>query len=251
MRVIALLLALILPVVATAQGSKADAERALREIEAFTTTQARTDPHYGQVEAELLLRIDVILAASPPVEWMRTIRMNYFGISERLHREEREAVSVIERQAFERPPSDAVTWDYFERRLKTIGAMLEAGRIGPRGQALHALEAAKLYFPDDAPFLAYRQARVPIATAFEMGRITREEFDARWARAGEELTAVRRDQDRARAELEVRIATEELRMQQRQLEQRSGPSLGDRLRQQRGIRCTSTTVFGTTTTTCR
>ncbi len=242
MRAIAFLLAMTLAGAVAAQDPKADGERALREIEAFTNQQARADPHYPRVEAELLQRIDALLAASPPNDWMRAIRMNYFGISERLHREEREAISAVEHQAFERPPSDALTWDYFERRLKAIGALLEAGTIGPRGQALHALEAAKLYFPEDAPFLAYRQARVPIATAFEMGRITREEFDARWARAGEEFTAVRRGEDRARAELDVRIATEELRMEQ-ELLRRNTP--------RPAVRCTTTTRFGVTETRCR
>jgi hypothetical protein len=60
----------LLPAVAIAQTDKAAAEQSLKQIEAFTTMQARTDPHYLAVEDALLGEVDEIVTKSPPREWL-------------------------------------------------------------------------------------------------------------------------------------------------------------------------------------
>jgi hypothetical protein len=86
--------------------------------------------------------------------------------------------------------------------------------------------------------MPYRQARVPLATAYEMGRISREEYDERWARAGEAFAARQQANDQARARLAVEAArseTEILRAFQRPPQ----------------TTCTSQMVLGRLKTVCR
>lgn len=186
----------------------------------------------------MLDQIDGVVKGALPGEWLAAIRRLYFGASERLHREEREQIAAEELAAFVRPPSEDMTWSYFERRLIETSKALESGRWGPRGQALHALEAAKLNFPNDQSFLAYRQARVPLATAYEMGRISREEYDERWARAGEAFAARQQVNDQARARLAVEAARGEAEILR--AFQRPSPTT-----------CTSQMVLGRLKTVCR
>lgn len=229
---------------AIAQNSVAE-NKALRELETFTTLQARTDPHFDKAETELLPSITTIVRTNPPEEWLPIVRRLYFGISERLHRVERELVAAEERDAWVRLPHNTpgdVVWKYYEQRLTEISKVMETGRWGPRAQALHALEAAKLYYPDDQPFLAYRQARVPLATAYEMGRISRTEYDERWAKAGAELMANRRAADQARADMELAVTIEG---------ERARRAYEDRVIRSSPTTCTSQVTLGRLVTTCR
>jgi len=244
MKAIAFLLVTTLAGAAAAQDPKADGERAMREIEAFTNQQARTDPHYRSVEDELLKRVDEMFNTQPVSTWAATIRRWYFAASERAHSQERDRIRQIERAAAAgiAAPSPAAPNKYIDR-MEALEKDLLAGKLSPREHALHALEAARAIFPADAHLIALREAKVALATDFELGNITRAQYDERWSRA--------RNLYQQNAEARERAILQEMRAEQADLERRAGPSLGDRLRQQRGMRCTSTTAFGTTTTTCR
>jgi hypothetical protein len=246
-------LALVLvPISLGAQDNKPDAERALRDIDTFTSMQARTDPHYAAVEEIMLTEVDAILRARPPREWAQAIRGRYVALSEAAHASEAEKIRQDELQSasgFAGPEAEReAAW---RARTSELENLLKGGRLGPREHALRAVEIAKLYLPEDRGLLAWRRAKVPIATAYEMGAISRAEYEERWQRTTAYFLDRQAANDRQRTMVEVQIAAEELRIQQRQLERRAGPSFGDRIRQQQGIRCTSTTAFGTTTTTCR
>jgi hypothetical protein len=219
-------------------------EAAVRQIEAFSNGQAKSDPHYPAVEAELLGRIDEMVKTQPPAAWAATVRRWYFSLSERAHSEERARIRSVERAAAGGivAPSPAAP-DKLVDRLQALEKDLLGGKLSPREHALHAFEAARAIFPSDTHLIALREIKVALATDYELGNITRGQYDERWARAraGYQQNADAREQ---------RIL-DEMRAEQAATERRAGPSLGDRIRDQRGIRCTSTTAFGKTTTTCR
>jgi hypothetical protein len=221
-----LLIVLLLPAIAIAQ-SPAE-ERALREVDEFTTLQARSDPHFKRAEAELLPRIDALVAANPAGEWLPVIRRQYLAISERLHREERERIARDEQRA-------AAAAGGLQQRFTQLTAELESGKIGPREHALRAVESAGIYFPNDQALIAWRRAKVPIATDYELGRITRTEYDERWARASAsyEQAVGAREQGLRRA------CEDELR------------SIQDAARARQPTTCTSQMVLGRLQTTCR
>ena len=245
MRAALVVLALALaPISAGAQDNKADAERALREIEAFTTMQARTDPHYTAVEEIMLVEIDAILKATPPREWAQVIRRRYVALSEAAHAKERARIRDVEREAAGGvvAPSSAAA-DRLVDRMDALEKDLHAGKIGPRRHALHALEAARAIFPADTHLITLRETKVSLATDYELGNLTRGQYDDRWARA--------RAIYQQSADAREREILDEMRAEQAAIGRRAGPSLGDRIRQQQGIRCTTTTAFGVTETRCR
>lgn len=180
----------------------------------------------------------------PAADWAPTVKRWFFSLSERAHTEERANVRDAELIATAGvvAPSPAAADKYIDR-LEALEKDLHAGKLGPRLHALHALEAARAIFPADAHLIALRETKVALATDYELGNITRTQYDERWARA--------RATYQQNADARERGILEEMRAEQAAIERRAGPSLGDRIRQQRGIHCTSTTAFGTTTTTCR
>lgn len=227
-----------------ASAATPEQEAALREMESFTAAQRRSDPHYAIVEAEILKRIDGMVQTQQASEWMPTIRRWYFSLSERAHTEERTKIRNVERVAAGgiSAPSPAAPDKYIARMEALEKDMLD-GKLSPREHALHALEAARAIFPGDTHLIALREMKVAFATDYELGNISRTQYDERWARA--------RATYQQNADARERAILQELRAEQEALDQRAGPSFGDRFRQQRGIRCSSTTTFGRTTTTCR
>ena len=227
-----------------APAATPEQETALREMESFTAVQQRSDPHYRVVEAEILKRIDGMVETQPPAEWMPTIRRWYFSLSERAHAEERAKIREVERAAASgiSAPAPAATDKYIDR-LEALEKDLADGRLSPREHALHALEAARTIFPSDTHLIALRESKVALATDYELGNMTRGQYDERWvrARAAYQQSVGAREQ----------AILHEMRAEQAALERRAGPSLGDRFREQRGIRCTSTTALGKTTATCQ
>ncbi len=245
MRVIAFLLTLMMvSITAAAQGPTPEQEAALREIDAFATAQRKSDPHYLAIEDELLKRVDEMIKSQPPAQWAPTLKRWYFSLSERAHAEERVKIRDVEQIAASgiSAPSPAAPDRYIDR-MEALEKDLLAGKLSPRLHALHALEAARAIFPADAHLIALRESKVALATDYELGNITRTQYDERWARA--------RAAWQQNADAREHAVLQEMRAEQAETERRAGPSLGDRIRQQRGIRCTSTTTFGTTTTTCR
>lgn len=199
-----------------AQSLSPSAEVALREIDRWTMMQARSDPHFLEAEKAALQKVGEIVESTPPERWLPVIRRTYLAASEAAHRKERDAISVVENVAFVRPRSTASSdeiWGLYEARLRELAQQLESGRIGPRQQALHAVEAARLYYPGDQSFLSYREARVSLATAYEMGLMSRHEFDERWRREGEAFAARERERDRFMADLQARYASDAARLE--------------------------------------
>lgn len=202
-------------------------EAALKQIDAFATAQSKTDPLYRRIETQLLERVDEIIAKQPPAAWADTIRRAYFGIAEKAHSDERAEIRQIEQLATVGTGSPT---DRYIDRLEALERDLMAGKLSPREHALHALEAARAVYPSDAHLIALREAKVPLATDYELGRISRVEYDAGWERA--KAAYQQRAGDRERA------MVEDPRGSQGALQRPAGPSLGDRIRQQRGITCT-------------
>lgn len=237
-------LLLFAPMIVLGQAAPMTEDLALRQIDAFTAMQASTDPHFTKAEAEVREKVGAIVDKAPPAEWLGWVRRQYFAASERLHREEREQVAAEEREALVRLPPNTpgdVVWTHFERRMAQISKVMETGRWGPRAQALHTLEAARLYMPEDQSFLLYRQARVPLATAYEMGRISRTEYDERWARAGQEFLARQQASDQARARFAIEAARGEAEILRAYEAQLQRPT----------TTCTSRVTLGRLETTCR
>lgn len=206
-------------------------EAALREIEAFSATHAKSDPHYLAVEDELLKKVDDIIKNQPVREWAPTIKRLYFGLSARAHAEERARIRQTEQTiAAAYPSSPDARVGAFESRLDMLEKELMTGKIGPRLQALHALEAAMALFPADELFIAWRQAKVPLASAYEIGAITLPEFEERWARA----SATYRQNAGAREQAIV----QEISNIERENNARVWRGISDGIRRSRGITCT-------------
>lgn len=231
-------LALLFTTAAFAGTPEQDA--ALREIEAFTAAQQRTDPLYLTVETELLGRMNGLIKNQPPAQWAPTIKRWYFSESERAHAAERNQIRAAEAAAIGKSTSTTASDRYIDR-LEALEKDLHVGKLSPREHALHALEAARYTFPDDAHLIALREAKVPLATDYELGRLTRVQYDERWAQA-----RARYQQAGAARERDIR---DEMRAEQ--AGRAVQPSLGDRIRQQRGIRCASQSGPLGTTTTCQ
>ncbi len=221
---------------AFAQGQ--DSQRALREIEQFTALQMRTDPHYGTVETVLLKELDPVLASKPATEWATWLRRRYVSLSEAEHAKERDAIRASETDAAQNLGSGEHGW---KARLGQLDDEVKAAKLGPRLHALHALEAARIYFPGDEFFIAWRAAKVPIATSYELGTISRSEYEERWSKTTAAFMDRQAADDRARRQLEAQAAAEELRMQVQTLQP---PAV------HRPMRCTTSTVGGVATTRC-
>jgi hypothetical protein len=174
---------LLVPLIAVAQATDAErkraTDRALHGIATFSNAQEKKDPHYRTVEKGLLKELDDILASNPPDDWVRVIRVRYVALSEAAHASERDAITADERRVFGLlGPGDhgwAVRSAQLEDRLKS-------GELGPREHALRMAEAAKLYHATNDLVIAWRAAKVPIATDYEMGLITRSQYEERWNR---------------------------------------------------------------------
>jgi hypothetical protein len=240
MRIIAAMLIFTFATAVGAQASKADTDRALREIDAFTTMQARTDPHYSAVEDILLAEVDGILKTTPPREWAASIRRRYVSLSEGVHAKERAAVQASEVEIARTLGTGDAGWS---ARLTQLDEGVKTGTLGPRLHALRALEAAKLYHQGNNLFIAWRAAKVPVATEYELGAISRSEYDERWQSITSRFMDRQASEDRQRALIEAQVATEELRMQQEQARRAATP--------RPMVRCTTTTSFGVTETRCR
>lgn len=229
---------LFLPAVAFAQAPNPAEERALREIDAWSMQQARSDPLHSKIEAEVLTKVDAIVAGSAPAEWLPAIKRQYLAASERLHREERERIRAIEVRARPLGPTNLapeILSAQLQARFGALTSMLEAGTLGPREHAIHAAEAAALYYPNDAALIRWREAKVPIAGAYELGRLTRDEYVERWQRATDAYNQTRSARS---TELE-RLAAEEAR------------GFQDLSRPTTRTTCTSQIVLGRLQTVCR
>lgn len=220
--------------------TRSDAEDALKGIEVFTRRQSATDPLYTKVENRLLTELDDILKNNPPSAWLSILRTRYAAISESEHAKERDALRESERRATTGRGTGQAAWD---SRLAELEADAREGRIAPREFALRAVEAARIFFPGDDFFLSWRLAKVPIATQYEMGAITRDEYESRWQR----ITADFMDRQAARDRTDAKNATARARtealleLQQEQLDAERQSSIwqgiGDSLRRSRGITC--------------
>lgn len=169
-----------------ALAASPEEDAALRAIDEFATQQARIDPHFKQAEIATIGQIDQIIKGRPVAEWAPGVRRAYLAASGKLHEEERERVRTSEIRAMPdglAGASGQARNDALQQRLEALTSALEAGKMGWREQALHAMEAARLYFPDDAALIQWRRAKVPIATAYEMGQISRDELESRWGAA--------------------------------------------------------------------
>lgn len=221
-----------------AAAATPEQEAALREIEAFSLAQQRTDPLYPVVEGELLKRIDGMISSQPAASWAPSIKQAYFGLSEKAHAEERAKIRGAERAAIGGvvAPSPKAADAYIDR-LEALEKDLVAGKLSPRVHALHALEAAQAIFPADAHLIALRETKVVLASQYELGSLSRPEYDERWARA--------RSDYQQRADARQQALQAGLRA-----EQAAGPagaSAADIFRQLRGITCTTQGAA----TTCR
>lgn len=232
----AMMLSLLFAATIAAAGTP-EQDRALREIEAFTTAQQKSDPLYPAVEAELMKGIDDMLKSRPATEWAPTIKRWYFTESERAHAQERAAAREQESAAIAAGPRDQLgAW---MARMAALDGAMDAGKLTPREHAVRMLEAARIVYPGDSLLIGLRETKLALATDYELGNITRAQFDERWARA---RTAF--DQSATAREQAV-LAT--MRAEEAAMPMGAGPSLGDRFRQQRGITCKTTPgPFGST-----
>jgi hypothetical protein len=226
--VIRFAIALVAALACPALAATPEQEAALREIERFTAQQERSDPHYRTVEDEMLKGVDAMVKSTPPREWLPTIRRTYFALSERAHIEERARIRADEVAATGgviAPAPGAI--DAYVNRLNALEQQLAGGKLGPREHALHALEAARAVYPQDAHLIALREAKVSLATEYELGNITRPQYDERWARA----RSVWQQQADAREQTMARqFAIEPAAV-------RPDTTVGDRVRAQRGMTC--------------
>lgn len=178
-----LITALLILSVPAVSAATPEQETALRDITAFTAKQAKADPLYGAVEPQLLLEVDDIIRKQPPAEWAPTIRRRYFALAEKAHMDERTKIRDAEVAVIERGPKDPqAAW---RARLTALDASVAAGELGPREHALHMLEAVKLIMPDDVRLIALRQEKVTLATEYELGALSRAQYDQRWSMAQE------------------------------------------------------------------
>lgn len=236
MKILLLLIAFALP--AAAQDRKVEADRALRGIEAFTSMQARTDPHYRAVEDLLLLEVDDIIKAMPAADWLAAIRRRYVALSDAEHAKERDAIRQSEVDAARHLQYGDAGW---KARTAQLDDLTKSGELGPRIYAIRTAEAAKLYFPDGHDFLAWRQAKIPIATDYEMGNITRSDYEERWNKTTAYFMDRQATNDREQARMRAMAATEELRIRAQALQQVAPRPM---------VRCTTTSAYGVSTTRC-
>ena len=223
---------------AASQDAKADADRALRGIDSFTSLQAKSDPHFAVVEDALLKEIDDLLKTTAPNQWLATIRQRYFALSEAEHQKERDTIRAGEAAALARLGGGDRGW---AARSAELEAELKAGKLGPRLHAMRLREAALLYHPGNDLFAAWRAAKVPIATEFELGLISRSEYEDRWNKVTASFMQRQAADDRVREAIQAQAAAEEYRA----AVQNAQP-----VRTPRPIRCTTSTSFGVTTTRC-
>jgi len=239
MRIVLIALALFAAGGAWAQDPKADNERALKGIEAFTNMQMKTDPHYGAVEDALLKELDAILAANPSREWLTIIRRRYTALSDAAHANEQDAIRADEIRAAAALGTGDAGWS---ARSAQLEGQLKAGTLGPRLHAIRMWQAAKVYHPGNHMFDMWRAAKVPIATDYELGNITRSEYETRWQNVTSAFLDRQAADDRLRATINAQAAAEEYRAGMQSLQRQTPPP--------RPLRCTSSTSFGVTTTRC-
>lgn len=209
----------------TVGAATPEQEAALKEIERFTAQQQRSDPHYAVVEDELLKEVDAMVKTQPPARWAPSVKRWYFTASERAHAKEQAAVRAEEAAAVAAGPSDRpAAW---MARVNALDGAMQAGKLAPREHALRMLEAAKIIYPDDALLVSLRQTKLSLATDYELGNITRAQYDERWtsARASYEQSAAAREA----------VILDAMRAEQAAIP--TGPTLGDRFRRQRGVTC--------------
>jgi len=224
---------------AWAQDPKADGERAMKGIESFTTMQMRTDPHYGVVEGELLKELDALLNANPPREWLGLVRQRYVALSEAAHVKEQDAIRAEESRIATSLGYGDAGW---LARSSQLEEQLKTGKLGPRLHAMRMWQAAKVYHPSNDLLAQWRAAKVPIATDYELGNITRPQYEDRWQKVTATFLDRQAADDRQRAAINAQAAAEEYRAGMQSLQRQAPPT--------RPLRCTSSTSFGVTTTRC-
>jgi len=137
-------------------------EAALREIEAFSSMQAKSDPHYRAVESVLLEEINAIVKSSAPREWITIIRRRYVALSEAAHAREEDKLRQEELQlgrGFVGAPAEReAAW---KARAQELEDLLKAGKLGPREHALRAVAVARLYLPEDQELRSYSRGVEP------------------------------------------------------------------------------------------
>jgi hypothetical protein len=168
-----------LPCLALAQTDKAAAEQSLKQIEAFTNMQAKNRPALSGRRGRLLIaEVDGIVKVAACANGCRRS-----GSATPLYRRPSTRRSATRCTPMSWPMRARAPGASWESRYAELEAQAKAGKLGARAHALHALEAAMALAPNDAELIAWRRAKVPLATAYEMGNlISRPEYEERWAK---------------------------------------------------------------------
>lgn len=192
----------------------------------------------------MLPQVDELIQRLPPADWAPTIKRMYFGLSEKASNNERAEIRAAELAAAGDPARSPV--DRYIDRLEALEKDLLAGKLSPREHALHALEAARAIYPQDGALIALREAKVPLATRYELGLLTRADYEAGWAQARARYEQAAAARDRAILDQVGREA------EAQQAPSRSAArGIADSLRRSPAINCSSTPGPLGTTTTCR
>lgn len=179
-----------------------------------------------------------MLRTNPAREWLTVIRRRYVALSEAEHAKETAMIRASEARAAGALAAGDQGW---QARSAQLEHQLTVGTLGPRLHAIHMREAAQFYHPGNGLFLQWRSAKVPIATDYEMGTITRSEYEDRWQKITASFMDRQAADDRARHAIQAQAAAEEYRAA---LQHSQRPVL------QPQLRCRTTTSFGVTTTRC-
>lgn len=133
----------------------------------------------------------------------------------------------------------------FDREMTDLDSRLRIGQITEVQLAERAADMARTYFPTDYKFHSLREYKILIAKRFERGDLSREEFDYLWSERRNAFMAERQQlSNQMAAEEDARKAAATALMLQR---------MGTAVRgayQQPGVRCTSTPMGASVSTSC-
>lgn len=133
----------------------------------------------------------------------------------------------------------------FDQEMMSLDSRLRNGQITEVQLAERAADMARTYFPTDYNFHSLRDYKILIAKRLERGDLSREEFDYLWSEKRNAFMAERQQiNNQMTAEDDARKAAATAFMLQR---------MGTAVRgayQQPGVRCTSTPMGASVSTTC-